>query len=218
MTKKEFKDWVDKTVREYNADFKALCLYRGETGEIIDENKIIVLDAKTGKTGMARCNPKDKFNFETGLAIAYARLRNIEIPKVEEEPNFGRVKNNKMYFSVEIVNGKGDWRRKTEDGDYCDVKYFDNNNYFHTQERAEEVADKINFLLKLERLHDIYCPDYVPDWENGEDKYYIFYNTATDGYGYRQARVKIESTVYFSTEKIAIDVCDELNKELEMPF
>ena len=52
--------------------------------------------------------------------------------------------------------------------DFCDDD-FDNrviksNNCFRTKERAEEVAKKIRMLLKLELYHDMFCPDYVPDW------------------------------------------------------
>ena len=63
---------------------------------------------------------------------------------------------------------------------------FENNNYFLTKERAEEVADKIKFLLKLERLHDIYCPDYKPNWNNEwESKFYIFYKVVRKAHSFR---------------------------------
>ena len=36
-------------------------------------------------------------------------------------------------------------------------------NFFSTEARAEQVAEKIRLLLRLEQLHDMLCPDYVPD-------------------------------------------------------
>ena len=79
-------------------------------------------------------------------------------------------------------------------------------------ERDEEVADKINFLLKLERLHDIYCPDYVPDWQDNARKYYVFYGEKDSTYyvgGCLAADRK--PCVYFPTTEIAQKVCDILN-------
>lgn len=89
---------------------------------------------------------------------------------------------------------------------------FDNNNYFKTPERAHEVADKINFLLKLERLHDTFCPD----CENG--RYYIFQNTESGRYCYgyiRNVPITHPTSVMFPSEEIAYKVCDILNKECE---
>lgn len=94
---------------------------------------------------------------------------------------------------------------------------FKNNNYFHTKERAEEVADKINFLLKLERLHDNFCPDYKLDWEDKEREYYWFvkFDSRNKRYKVSWSSYKIGIAVYFDSKKTADKVCDILNKELE---
>lgn len=93
---------------------------------------------------------------------------------------------------------------------------FKNNNYFHTKERAEEVADKINFLLKLERLHDLYCPDYKPDWNNEwELKYYIFYDVHNKKYQPGVCYyISYDPNIYFNSKETANKVCEILNKEI----
>lgn len=42
--------------------------------------KTIIIDKKTGKTGIARCKEGDKFSPSTGTAIAWAKLKGEEIP------------------------------------------------------------------------------------------------------------------------------------------
>ena len=96
-----------------------------------------------------------------------------------------------------------------------DNEYFSSNNYFKTKERAQEVADKINLLLKLERLYDIYCHDYTPDWNAVNiEKYVIYYNHGRLRYEYDCYNViQNIAGVYFPTEEIAQKVCDILNAE-----
>jgi hypothetical protein len=220
MTKKEFKKWVDEMVRKYNADFKVLCLNGEGTGYIIEENKIIVLDAKTGKTGMARCHEDDKFKFETGLAIAYARLKGFEVPEIEEESNFERVEKGKIYYSIGAgLGSKIEACWESECNTLGDIYRFKNNNYFHTKERAEEVADKINFLLKLERLHDTFCPNYKPDWDDEcITKYCVHFDYENDMYDWDDPRFttgRKETEVYFPSKAIAEKVCNVLNEDLK---
>lgn len=38
------------------------------------DDKVIALDKRTGNKGIARCNPEDEFNFETGAKLAFERL------------------------------------------------------------------------------------------------------------------------------------------------
>lgn len=106
---------------------------------------------------------------------------------------------------------------KTDDQDLnSDIQRFKNNCYFHTKERANEVASKINFLLKLERLHDTFCPDYVPDWENRWLSKHYIYQDKSMGNTWIWGKTGIDSDavqVYFPTEEIAQKVCDILNKE-----
>lgn len=162
MNKNEFIDWAYNTYRKFIDDKEAIVAYE-------NDEKIIVLDIKTDKTFVfnlmksPKCFTKDPI---ISMAVAYASLKNIEIPTIEE-PKYERVKEGENYYWVGTYCGRLVAIAGTENP--IDSN-FDNNNYFHTKERANEVADKINFLLKLERLHEIYCPDYKPNWKDNSKK------------------------------------------------
>ena len=208
MNKKEFKQWVKKTYRDFQKDKQAIA-YSGCS------DVVIVYDTTAVKSAIAKCYPQDTFDYDTGVAIAYARLKGIEIPKVEEEPEFKRVGNGQEYYCIGKFNTARFGAVYTlEAGRFLDKASFESNNYFHTRKRAEEVADKINLLLKLERLHDTYCPDYVPDWQDNARKYYVFYGTKDSTYYVGGClAVDRKPCVYFPTTEIAQKVCDILNGE-----
>ena len=143
-----------------------------------------------------------------------------EIKKLEaekEEPTFERVEKGLRYYCVEVNELGVTVEPHIDNRLIFSDAMFKNNNYFLTKERAEEVADKINFLLKLERLHDIYCSDYEPDWNDrikakwnvvfdyDEKEYVSYWNTVVDSH----------TTVYFDSKKTADKVCEILNKEFE---
>lgn len=143
-----------------------------------------------------------------------------EIKKLQaekEKPVFERVKKHCDYYYVNISAGRAVTGFRPEFYGSFDNTNFKNNNYFLTKERAEEVANKINFLLKLERLHDTFCPDYKPDWNDksdskwdvvfdyDENRYTPFWNAVTDN----------RAIVYFDSKENAEKVCEFLNKEFE---
>lgn len=144
-----------------------------------------------------------------------------EIKKLEaekEKPAFERVEKGKKYYVVAVDSYGGVLAKEyIEEHMSFNEYYFKNNNYFHTKERAEEVADKINFLLKLERLHDTFCPDYKFDWEDKEREcyWYVQINSGTKRYEALWSYYKVVTTAYFDSRKTAEKVCDVLNKELE---
>lgn len=149
------------------------------------------------------------------------RIREIE-KEIEQinEPEFERVPKGENYFIaiVNYANGKAIAENICEDYVYVDDERFDNNNYFKTAERAKEVVDKINFLLKLERLHDTFCPDFNLGLRDGLDveKYYVYYNFVHEQW-MSSCMIHASSAVqvYFSTKEIAQKVCDILNAESE---
>lgn len=157
------------------------------------------------------------------LKLAEQERDRLADQRRESEPKFERVEIRKPYWSVGMTP-KAEPRCYREGFEYYEQFHrncFDNNNYFHTEERAKEVANKINLLLKLERLHDIYCPNYVPDWRNcWLSKYYIYQDKSDKSMGniWIYSAVSADSDavqVYFPTEEIAKKVCDILNAELE---
>lgn len=147
------------------------------------------------------------------------RIREIE-KEIEQinEPEFERVPKGENYFIaiVNYANGKAIAENICEDYVYVDDERFDNNNYFKTAERAKEVVDKINFLLRLERLHDTFCPDYVPEWNNVEETFAIYYDHMKKRYEIQSYDyMRYPTNVYFPSAEIAQKVCDILNNELE---
>lgn len=154
-------------------------------------------------------------NLERRIKQLEAAVGKIEADS-EPEPEFKRLSYGEPYFY--IYGNTMNVAVTSEDSDYISDTSYINNNYFHTKERAQEVADKIKFLLKLERLHDIFCPNYKSDWFGNNFKYIICKQYEEHGwtYGYR-ALVNSEDVVqvYFPTREIAQKVCDILNKELE---
>ena len=104
--------------------------------------------------------------------------------------------------------------------DFCeddfDNRVIKSNNCFPTKERAEKVAKKIRMLLKLERYHDMFCPDYVPDWSSDDAKFIVDYDE-----GEKQWRcdrvflIRDATQVYFDSKETAQKVCDLLNGEDE---
>lgn len=142
-----------------------------------------------------------------------------EIKKLEaekERPAFERVEEGKKYYIVTAGSYNGIFvKGYIEEYMRFDKLNFENNNYFHTEERAEEVADKINFLLKLERLHDTFCPDYKPDWEDGRFKWSVLLTNDDKEYITIWTTRSKRPTVYFDSMETANKVCEILNKELE---
>lgn len=143
-------------------------------------------------------------NMETALKAAEEERDRLANQLSEQEPKFERVKTGRKYYCISDFCGR--FEAVTDiDGYYSlDEMAYNNNNYFHTHKRAQEVADKINFLLRLERLHDMFCPDYVPDWSNQKPKYFVYYNHHDKFYDIdTNMFVECKSNVYFPSEEIA---------------
>lgn len=144
-----------------------------------------------------------------------------EIKKLEaekERPAFERVEEGKKYYTVTVDSyGEMFTKEYIEKHMSFNESMFKNNNYFLTEERAEEVADKINFLLKLERLHDTFCPDYKPDWEDKEREcyWYVKFDSRTKRYEAPWSYYKVVTTAYFDSRETANKVCEILNKDIE---
>ena len=124
------------------------------------------------------------------------------------KPKYGEA-----YFTIENAV---DVVRYIYIGDDIDKSCILSGDYFPTRERAEQVAKKIRLLLQLEQLHDQLCPDYVPDWESDEAKFYVYLS-------YTQSNWRVGSciswenpcTAVFDTIENAKKAAEILNKELE---
>ena len=69
----------------------------------------------------------------------------------------------------------------------------------------------------MERMHDIYCPDYVPDWHSDDRKYYVYLYHEKNGEKFEISDIGSSeySSTFFPNRKIAQKVCDILNEELK---
>jgi hypothetical protein len=62
-------------------------------------NELTIEHLGTHKKGIAKCNPKDKFNIITGLAIAWARYNKEDIPIYEAVP-ISELQNGDTFFDT----------------------------------------------------------------------------------------------------------------------
>ena len=90
MTKREFAKWAE------------ICVNEVEESTIYDyivaqNDTTICIDTVTGNVGIARLHPDDKYDFATGVAIAYARCIGIEIPKVSTYKKLSEMKNGETF-------------------------------------------------------------------------------------------------------------------------
>jgi len=130
------------------------------------------------------------------------------------EPNFEIVKGKEYYYIDLLGSGFNMAVQKDQYLGGFEMCRVDQNNCFKTKERAEEVANKIKFILKLERLHDIYCPNYKPDWDSLDKKYFVWYSHDWHRYICSECtRSESAQLTYFPTAAIVQKVCDILNKE-----
>lgn len=142
-----------------------------------------------------------------------ALRKETEAQKKQEEPKLWKPEVGEQYFAV--ADG-ADVTRFTYCGDSIDESNIQFGNCFQTKERAEQVAEKVRLLLRLEQLYDILCPDYVPDWEKEKDKFCLCYH-------HEGKRWSVESWlffesqgfVWFDTFENAEKAAEILNKELE---
>lgn len=209
MTIKEFNNWVDTINKTINGDETVEFIVKSDCGIVYAFNILGM-----PRRGTAKCRDEDTFDERIGKAIAYAKLREIKIPDVEEEPKFKRMKTDTRYYHINVdVYGKINYYGTIEKNGIHDNHYYNNNNYFCNIERANEVANKINFLLKLERLHDIYCLNYTPDWNDDKvPKYFIYHDEKVKRWKFDSITKLDIADVYFPTAKIAQNVCDILNE------
>ena len=139
--------------------------------------------------------------------------KEAEMQKKQEELKPWKPEREEKYFTIE---NSFDVVQYTYCEDGIDESKIQFGNYFRTEERAEQVAKKIRLLLHLEQLHDMLCPDYVPDWNSKEEKLCLFYNRWA---GYWQGKkvwaFEEYPTAYFDTEENLIKAMGILEKELE---
>lgn len=97
-----------------------------------------------------------------------------------------------------------------------DNNCYNSNNYFFTEARAEQAAERIKLLLKLEKVHSDLCPGFKPNWEDLELlKYYVYYDHVNRKFKYAVRKGDdcgdIFNAVCFPDLVTASLACDLLN-------
>ena len=153
-------------------------------------------------------------NYEERIAELQKQIDELKSEIKNGDAIFNRVPLNDIYYRVKLVEGKAIAEAENEDDTSMDSNSFANNNYFYSMERAEEVAEKINTILKLERIHDMVCPEHKPDWTaDDEEKCCITVDPHCKKVEHTVWYVTNQTpSVYFPTDKIdeAIKLYDEM--------
>ncbi len=80
VTKKMFDRWITDLYESWlNRDMK---IYKNLEYHTVDANTVYIINKKTGKTAYAHAHPNDVPSVTAGIAVAWARYRNMEIPKI----------------------------------------------------------------------------------------------------------------------------------------
>ena len=139
--------------------------------------------------------------------------KEAEMQKKQEEWKPWKPEYREEYFTIANGVDAVPYIYCGDDIDEVNIRF---GNCFRTKERAEQVAEKMRLLLRLEQLHDMLCPDYVPDWEGDRLKFQIYFSHSQGEYG-KSCSTGIESPcmAVFDTEENAEKAAEILNKELE---
>lgn len=119
------------------------------------------------------------------------------------------------FYGVGKNDGKFIVQTYTETNNaFCD-KCFENNNYYLTKDRCEEVVQKCNFLALLEKIHDELCPNYKP--VVGEQTFAItqIFSSSSYIFGAYVTYNIVPHNTYFPSLDIAIQASSILNKKAE---
>ncbi len=137
--------------------------------------------------------------------------KEAEAQKEQEELKTWKPEVEEKYFYIGNTLETGKY---FNEGYPVDDKLITVGNCFPTRKRAEQVAKKMRLLLQLEQLHDMLCPDYVPDWKDIELKFVITFNHALGKFlPIFKIETEYNTCVYFS-EDAAIKAAEILNKEM----
>ena len=144
MTKTEYNNWVTNTyltANSYKNSGKINVLFNG------DKTLVMIIDLTTMVT---RSEIIKNDNTREAVAIAFTRLKGEKVPKITNAPEYERVPYGSNYYTIVIKDGRMFTDNYAEMNDEYDANCFETNNYFHTEERAKEVLDKIKMLLRLD--------------------------------------------------------------------
>lgn len=138
--------------------------------------------------------------------------KEAEMQKKQEEPKPWKPEDGEDYFYIGIDFTIDSWENVDDD---TDKRNFRIGNCFRTGERAEQVAKKMRMLLRLEQLHDMLCPDYVPYWKDDRLKFYVYFDHEQGKYDTScSTGIENQCMVVFDTNENAEKAAEILNKEM----
>ena len=94
MTKTEFKKWAREICSKAERGSR-----QNDCDVVVRSNITVCVDDK-GKIGVAKCHPDDIFDYDIGIAIAYARCKGIEVPKVTTYKKLSEMENGEKFIDV----------------------------------------------------------------------------------------------------------------------
>lgn len=144
VSEKMFYQWVDDLYTSWVQRDKKV--YKNLEYHTVDANTVYIINKKTGKTAFAHARPDDTPDTRVGLAVAWARYRNMEIPKI------GR-----------LVDGEED----IFDLKYWDRVVFDNKEYIF---KSRDVG--VAFLCDVSAHREVYI-DLIEVFTKGTNIYVL---------------------------------------------
>lgn len=179
-------------------------------------NRCAMVDLKTKNTVFYNSD-NDGYGTLECMAKAYSELKGLEIPEVEgveEIPQPWRAERGNIYYTVDSC---GEVLFFTDNMCDPDDMLYNSGNYYKTKERAEEVAYKIKLIFKLERLYDLYCPGFKPNFKDLEEiKCSIYFDHKDNLYRiYKCTSTEDVNGTYF-TKEAAEEICRILNINKEI--
>lgn len=134
--------------------------------------------------------------------------------EVERLKNEEALKRTEHYYFLNI-DGDGDFYIDEND-DGITTDYYDNWNYYLSEESSERFLSAVEELKVLQHYHEMYCPNYIPNWNDEDEvKWYVFFNKTLDRYQYSYDTYDFRlNEIYFDSEETVRKVCDRLNENL----
>ena len=139
--------------------------------------------------------------------------KEAKMQKKQEEPKPWKPAYGQNYFAL---SGNFTACKCTNYGERFEEYPISIGNCFPTEARAEQVAEKMRLLLRLEQLHDMLCPDYVPDYEDDDEvKYHVYFNHLQGKYNISCSTSRENPCmVAFDTKENIEKAAEILNKEM----
>lgn len=142
------------------------------------------------------------------------------LQEIEDEPDIQRVGAGEPFWYIQLGDyGVNVIQCNEPTGRSCyditetiGTRLFRNSNYFLSKERAEQVAEKIDAVLKVERMHDAFCPELVDGTE--ENAYYVGLSLKYHEFLYvPQEASDLLIVAKFDSSEVATKVCQILDRK-----